>query len=88
MDLTYGSFPSKTALRYLSLAQDTANALAGMFLPGALLVQYLPFMRHLPSWMPGGDYKTRIAGWRAVMTASLNEPFENVKSSIVSRTLR
>ncbi len=83
LDLTYGARDKQTTERYLRNAQDTANILAQMFLPGALLVQYLPFLHYLPSWLPGSGYKERLESWKETFHTALNVPFDDVKAAMV-----
>ncbi|KAI1789703.1 CyP450 monooxygenase [Ganoderma leucocontextum] len=82
LDLTYGVRDKHTTERYLQCAQHTADILGKMFLPGALLVQYLPFLHGLPSWFPGSGYKDRVEIWKKTFHATLNVPFEDVKTAM------
>ncbi|TBU55416.1 cytochrome P450 [Dichomitus squalens] len=82
LDLTYGTYDKGTTARYLQYAKNSADTLAEIFLPGALLVQYAPLLRYFPSWFPGSSYKNRMETWREVFRLAVNEPFDHVKRAM------
>ncbi|KAM5537396.1 hypothetical protein V8D89_008915 [Ganoderma adspersum] len=82
LELTYGSRDKYTTEKYLRYAQDNADVLAKIFLPGTLLVQYLPLLHNLPSWFPGSGYKDWVESWKKTVHAAVNEPFEDVKTAM------
>ncbi|KZT21351.1 CyP450 monooxygenase [Neolentinus lepideus HHB14362 ss-1] len=43
--------------RYVFIAEHALGFLAKCLLPGAFLVNYLPFLQHLPDWLPGMAFK-------------------------------
>ena len=83
LDLTYGAHDKHTTERFLHYAKKSADTLAEIFLPGALLVQYIPFLRYCPSWFPGSSYKDCIETWRETFRLAVNEPFDDVKTAMV-----
>ena len=34
------------------------------FTPGRYLVEFMPFLRHVPAWVPGAGFQNDFAGWR------------------------
>ncbi|KAI8994236.1 CyP450 monooxygenase [Trametes punicea] len=50
--------------------------------PGAFLVEYLPFLRHVPAWVPGAGFQKRLARWRNASHAMLDLPFEEAKRAL------
>lgn len=55
--------------------------------PGAFLVDVLPFLRHVPSWFPGGGYKNELKAWTMTVEEMADMPHEFVKQQMVSLTL-
>ena len=84
MELVYGNLPEEKMAEYLRLAEDATQALTEAFLPGTLAVQYLPFLRHLPSWFPGGRFQERLLQLRGRVNAFLTGPFYDVKEAMVT----
>ncbi|KAK0470334.1 cytochrome P450 [Desarmillaria tabescens] len=46
------------------------------------LVNKLPFLRHIPEWMPGAGFKIRAKEWKRNVQDITNEPFEWVKEQM------
>ena len=46
--------------------------------PGRYLVEYLPFLRFVPSWFPGAGFQEKFAAYRDVS--------RNVKAGLLART--
>ncbi|KAI9448685.1 cytochrome P450 [Lactarius psammicola] len=60
-----------------------ANEIAGQFvLPGAALVNHLPFLRHLPSWVPWFKYEPIASECREMGQRMRNEPIDFVRNSM------
>lgn len=51
--------------------------------PGAFLVDSLPFLQFIPSWFPGGGFKTKAKFYRQTLANMLNFPFDVVKEQMV-----
>ncbi|KAI0667766.1 CyP450 monooxygenase [Trametes maxima] len=47
--------------------------------PGAFLVEYLPFLRHIPQWVPGAGFQNKLTKWRDASHAMVDLPFEEAK---------
>ncbi|KAL0952769.1 hypothetical protein HGRIS_006997 [Hohenbuehelia grisea] len=79
------------------LTQTLVANIQETFFPGAMLVNALPFLRHLPAWFPGAGFK-RFANEQAKLVERMTtEPLETVKrnlfhepyaSSLAGRMLR
>jgi cytochrome P450 len=50
--------------------------------PGAWLVDVLPFLEYLPEWMPGAGFKKTADIWRKSLFDTVNTPYEYVKHQI------
>ncbi|OJT06168.1 O-methylsterigmatocystin oxidoreductase [Trametes pubescens] len=59
------------------LGNHIASAGAGVW-----LVDVLPFLKYIPSWVPGAGFKRKAAAWKAVIERGADEPFQWVKSSM------
>ena len=62
-------------------------ALEGLSLglvPGKYWVEFLPFLRHVPAWVPGAGFQKQFSAWRASALAMKNDTFAYVKPSLVS----
>ncbi|KAG5635497.1 hypothetical protein H0H81_011032 [Sphagnurus paluster] len=52
-------------------------------MPGAFLCDFLPFLKHLPSWVP---FQKKAAHGREMVERLMTTPFEHVKRSMMDGT--
>ncbi|KZT56551.1 cytochrome P450 [Calocera cornea HHB12733] len=64
--------------------QDFTKAAA----PGAWLVDFLPFLRHLPAWFPGAGFQKIAAEWRQDWFDLLEKPINMVKANMAAGTAK
>ncbi|KAH9937078.1 cytochrome P450 [Fomitopsis serialis] len=84
MQIIYGHQVAPEGDVFVVLADRALETLghAGIF--GTYLVDYIPLLRHVPTWMPGAAFKRKALEWRKLNRAMLNEPYEMVKERTVS----
>lgn len=82
-----------------ALQQFSASTAPGAFLVDLLPIRMfhhglLPIVtsdhiavKHVPAWFPGADFKRKAAAWNACLQRTVNEPYNFVKSQIVSRPI-
>lgn len=76
--------PGRERDRFVDLAEEISSGIAKLFLPGSTLINVLPFLRHIPPWIPGATTQKFAAGIRKLLNAYKNEPFEYVERELVS----
>ncbi|KAH9063196.1 cytochrome P450 [Lactarius vividus] len=81
MRLTYG-YDLKDNDDMLVLPKRIANIIKPFFLPGAALVNHLPFLRRLPSWVPWFKYEPLAGECRELVQRMKNEPIDFVRNSM------
>lgn len=68
---------------YVKMSEEgVAGAVEGM-VPGKFLVEFLPFLRHIPPWFPGAMSQRIWAKWMAAGERLKNAPFEHTKAKLV-----
>jgi len=79
LNITYGHQVSEEGDEYVSIADRALLGLgqAGIF--GTYLVDYLPLLKYMPSWMPGATFKREAREWRKSTRKMVNLPYEMVK---------
>ncbi|RPD61592.1 cytochrome P450 [Lentinus tigrinus ALCF2SS1-6] len=50
--------------------------------PGTFLVDFLPFLRHVPTWLPGATSQRLWAKWQAAAETLKSLPYEQVKAAL------
>ncbi|KAH8994455.1 cytochrome P450 [Lactarius akahatsu] len=85
MRLTYG-YDLKDNDDMLVPPRGVVNITKQFMLPGAALVNDLPFLRHLPSWVPWFKYEPLVSQCRELAWRTKNEPFDFVRNSMRAGT--
>jgi cytochrome P450 len=74
--ITYGAcYDGNTDLVELGAANMVVFGKAS----AGYLVDLVPFLRHIPDWFPGAQFKRDAKEWRAITKAAMCEPFAMVK---------
>jgi len=84
LSITYGITIEDSGDPYIFTAEIALNGLGEAGIPGTFLVDYLPFFKYIPSWMPGASFKRRATYWAKVNKEMCVEPFSHVKEQLVS----
>lgn len=85
--LAYGLEIQQTDDRYLQIAERAVIGLAETFVPGRFLVDSIPLLKYVPSWMPGAGFKRKAKEWKALATEMMDSPFEAAQKAIVRTTI-
>ncbi|KAF8737059.1 hypothetical protein AX14_013511 [Amanita brunnescens Koide BX004] len=80
--------PGQQRDRFVDLAEEISSGIAKLFLPGSTLINVLPFLRHIPPWLPGATTQKFAAGIRKSLNAYKNEPFEYVERELAAGTAK
>ncbi|KAH8994600.1 cytochrome P450 [Lactarius akahatsu] len=81
MRLTYG-YDLKENDDMLVPPKRAIKIITQFVLPGAALVNHLPFLRHLPSWVPWFKYEPLASECRGLARRMKNEPMDFVRNSM------
>jgi len=84
LSLAYGITIKDSDDPYISTAEISLNGFAEAGIPGSFLVDYLPFLKHIPNWMPGASFKRQAAYWAKANEDLREKPFLHVKDQLVS----
>ena len=67
----------------LGIVKKAMNDFSYLSRPGSHMVNYLPVLRFMPSWLPGGTFKTEAKQYRKTLCEMIDIPFELVKQQVV-----
>lgn len=82
--VVYGKKISGMEDEYVSLAHHAMNGLNKVSVPGAYWIDYVPFAKYIPSWLPGTTAKKDAEECLSWVTAMKEKPYGEVKAAIVS----
>ncbi|KAF7374506.1 O-methylsterigmatocystin oxidoreductase [Mycena sanguinolenta] len=82
MAIVYGYEIQPTNDYFVGLSEEAVKRLSDSFFPGAVVVNTIPILRYLPSWMPGADFQRFAAECRQLIKEMREAPFNFVKQNI------
>ncbi|KAJ7628751.1 cytochrome P450 [Roridomyces roridus] len=74
--VTYGYQTASKNDKFLVLAERVTRAFSSAAKPGAWAVDILPWLRHLPSWLPGTGFKRVAAQWNRMHLDVVQGPYD------------
>ncbi|KAI0825169.1 cytochrome P450 [Trametes gibbosa] len=75
LDVSYGIKAKDNHDEYIAIGERAVEGPAKALVLGALWVEFLPFLRHVPPWVPGASYQKKAAQWRKDAMMLTHEPF-------------
>jgi hypothetical protein len=54
--------------------------------PGAWLVDLLPFLKHVPAWMPGAGFQRTAKEWNGILGEMVDMPYNFTKQQMAAGT--
>ena len=79
----YGIDVSERGDRIIEVIDAAMEGVAEGLTPGAFLVEYFPFLQHLPEWLPGAGFQKKLRRWRTASHEMVNMPFAQAKAAMV-----
>ncbi|KII86913.1 hypothetical protein PLICRDRAFT_273725 [Plicaturopsis crispa FD-325 SS-3] len=76
MDTSYGIKIKPRNDEYIRAAHIANDSLFMAAAPGSFYVDYLPFLKYVPEWMPGAGFKRKAREWRKLQDDVFNLPYE------------
>ena len=86
LEVSYGIQAQGHTDKYIAIGERAVEGPTEALMLGALWVEFLPFLRHLPPWFPGASYQRKAARWRADAMALKHVPFAKAIEDFVSHT--
>jgi len=68
---------------YLALAEEAIQTVSAAIVPGAFLVDFMPFLKYIPAWVPGAGFQTTAKNYFEIQRRFRNEPFDAAVKNIV-----
>lgn len=86
LKLVYGYNVQSHQDGYVELANEAMKGLSQVVHAGSFLVDFLPILKYVPSWLPGAKFKRQAKEWSRSSLALKNRPFDLLKTSIANGT--
>lgn len=82
--IIYGIEMKDASNEHLRLAEESLETAAAALVPGRYWVDFMPFLRHIPAWMPGAGFKRKAQEWKVLSTAFREVPYGTAREAWVS----
>ena len=83
----YGIGITEDHSKYASTFDVLSEGVQQGLVPGKYIVDLLPFLRHVPKWVPGFVWQADFERWRGAVYDVKNVPFASTKEAMVSELL-
>ncbi|EIW59412.1 CyP450 monooxygenase [Trametes versicolor FP-101664 SS1] len=78
----YGIEVAERGDKIVDTVETAMEGVAAGMTPGSFLVEYLPFLRYVPEWVPGAGFQKRLKRWRDASHTMVDLPFEEAKEAM------
>ncbi|KIK55702.1 hypothetical protein GYMLUDRAFT_230770 [Collybiopsis luxurians FD-317 M1] len=85
MDVVYGFHAEETG-SYVTNAMQVLDSVSIASIPGAFYVDQFPFLKYVPEWFPGANFKRTAREWNGLHLKMIEDPFSVAKERIMSGT--
>ena len=85
LNIVYGFQISDLEDPYIALLQKAVGEFAEAKVPGRYLVEYFPFLKHIPGWVPGSAARRTGDRIKPLALQVKNQPYDAVKNGQVIR---
>ena len=84
ISLTYGLDVKESHDPFVDLSNSGIQSVAQAGAPGTFLVDLLPWLKHVPEWVPGAGFKKTARVWRKLQEDVRELPFAEGMKALVS----
>lgn len=85
LNVTYGFDIKDTHDPILKSVEASLAVTNSIYNAGSFLVDSLPWLKFLPSWFPGVQFKRLASKWKVDVSTMFDAPFDTFKSEAVSK---
>lgn len=82
LDIVYGLRIERMDDEYIKLAVESMDVFSESRVTGRYWVDFIPFLRHIPPWVPGAAAVKFGAKWRPEVEEMVNKPFDSIKQQV------
>ena len=68
---------------FIGLAQRAIKSLLDAAIPGAFLVDLIPWLKYVPEWMPGAGFQKQANEWKRLQKDFHNIPYDEALKNLV-----
>ena len=81
--ISHGYRPKTENDELVRIADEATDQLNILLSPGLFAVDFLPFLRHIPEWLPGGGFHKVAREWRQTLFDMTDKSYQFVLDQMV-----
>ena len=81
--ISHGYRPTAEDDSLIRIADEATDQLNVLLSPGVFAVDFLPFLRYIPEWFPGGGFRKIVREWRHTLFDMTEMSYEFVLDQMV-----
>ncbi|KAG1854759.1 cytochrome P450 [Suillus tomentosus] len=82
--ITYGYKVKENNDPFIDLADRATHQFSRSSIFGTFMVDYMPFLAHVPEWFPGASFKRKAREWCETLDEMASAPYEFVKDQMAA----
>ncbi|KAF4601249.1 hypothetical protein EYR38_005901 [Pleurotus pulmonarius] len=82
--ITHGYETREANDPFIELADKATEQFSLATAPGGWMVDFIPWLRHVPDWVPGTEFKQKAKAWSCTLNAMADQPFEFVRKQMAA----
>ncbi|PCH36253.1 cytochrome P450 [Wolfiporia cocos MD-104 SS10] len=84
IEIAYGHTATSLDDEFIRLAEDVMHGTSNIGGTAVAMVDVFPFLKHIPTWMPGAGFKRKALEVRALVDRMHNIPYQSVCRSLAT----
>ncbi|KAH6884051.1 cytochrome P450 [Coprinopsis sp. MPI-PUGE-AT-0042] len=84
INIAFGLRPKSPQDPYIVSAEAAIKTSGEAVIPGAFWVDFFPFLKYVPEWVPGAGFQKKAKEWKAIMEDMRDRPFEDCEKQIAA----
>ncbi|KIL00286.1 hypothetical protein PAXRUDRAFT_821829 [Paxillus rubicundulus Ve08.2h10] len=84
--ISHGYYVKENQDPFVDLADKAVDQFSASTSTGAFMVDVIPALQHVPSWVPGAAFKLKAKEWRATLEQMVQQPYQFVKDQMAAGT--
>ena len=76
MRITYGINVKEEGDEYIAMLETAMEDFVDAMSPGKYLVEFLPFLKYVPTWVPGAHVQRLFVKWREDNARAVDTPYD------------
>lgn len=87
LESTYGFDVKESHDPFVELSEEALEGFVESCAPNRLWLSLVPFLRHIPTWVPGTTFQRKVARWKALAHDVRELPWASARDALVHLTI-